>query len=73
MKKITLSLFSSLCVMLLIIFTVSTNNINANDQISKVDCKCGLIWGDGCSASNYGNSCAPEDASFCSPYDSNCD
>jgi hypothetical protein len=34
------------------------------------DCRCGLIWGSGCSASNYGNSCA---SSNCSGSDSECE
>jgi hypothetical protein len=38
------------------------------------DCRCGLIWGDGCSASNYGNSCIPSSSTeTCSSYDGNCE
>ncbi|HUN01211.1 MAG TPA: hypothetical protein PLS00_00030 [Niabella sp.] len=38
-----------------------------------VNCRCGLLWGDGCSASNYGNGCAPDYATSCSTYNSNCE
>lgn len=37
-----------------------------------VPCRCGLLWGSGCRANNYGCWCAPESATFCSIYDGNC-
>lgn len=73
MKKFILSLIGGACIVLMVLFALPSNQLVANDQISQVDCNCGLIWGEGCSASNHGNSCAPDDASLCSPYDSNCD
>jgi len=35
-----------------------------------VECNCGLIWGTGCSSSNYGNTCWTGD--FCSDGAANC-
>lgn len=73
MKKLTLSILSSIFIMLLIVFTISTDNLNANTQYAGVECNCGLIWGDGCSAANYGNSCAPDEATDCNEYKGNCE
>lgn len=39
---------------------------------SDFNCRCGLLWGDGCRSDNWGSKCAPSGAIYCSDYDGNC-
>lgn len=53
--------------MALAIVTLSLTSLVA----SAADCRCGLIWGDGCSAANHGNVCWT--GTYCSDGASNCE
>lgn len=46
---------------------------SSEPQPNGVVCKYGLLWGDGCSSANYGNSCAPDNATLCSEHKQNCE
>lgn len=45
----------------------------ATDPNDPVICRCGLIWGKGCKADNYGSRCNGYGDAFCTAYDSNCE
>lgn len=49
---------------------ISINNASAEGGGDLVNCNCGLIWGKGCRADNYGATCASGDN--CQSGNSNC-
>lgn len=49
---------------------VALNTANAEGGGDLVNCNCGLMWGTGCMADNYGATCASGDN--CSSGSSNC-
>lgn len=72
MKKLILG-FSLLLVSIGVFSSgIVAQTVVVPDQPDPVVCNCGLIWGTGCKADNYGARCNDINAVMCYQWDSNC-